>query len=171
MSHWYALRVVSRQEAFVAKALKEADLTGYVPQHITEAKFARRKATRSRPLLSGYVLADLPDDEAIAAAMEIQGVVRGAHRIPLRALDIGALVLFEACHVFDETWKPPKAKGKRYSHRWKRGDRVRVLGGPFEGHVGTVKRAHNKTRMEVEFVLFGRAQEVVVEHRALEMAA
>lgn len=65
----------------------------------------------------------------------------------------------------------PKAKGKRYSHRWKRGDRVRVLGGPFEGHGGTVKRAHNKTCLEVEFVLCDRAQDIVLEHRALETAA
>lgn len=52
---WYALNVIGRQEAFVIRALREAHLLAYTPQHVTEAKFAKRKATRSRPLAAGLV--------------------------------------------------------------------------------------------------------------------
>lgn len=162
--NWYAIRVVSRQEGVVARALAEAGLTGYVPQHITEPKFARRKVTRSRPLIPGYVMADLPDDDAIQAAIAIQGVVRGAHRIPLRPVEVGALVLFEACHAFDETWKPPKVKGAR---RFKAGQVAKVVSGHFEGRLVQVLKGKNKGRLDVLLTIFGRDIEFEMEERQL----
>lgn len=173
---WYAIRCCVRQEAFVLKALNEAGLTGYVPQHITEARHARRKATRTRPLIPGYVFAELPTDSAILQALAIRGVFElvsqngKARAIP--AVDIGSLILAEACHVFDETWVPPKPRGKRYSHAWKRGDLVEIRdGGAFDGFSAEVLRGNGRDKMAVLLAIFGRVTEVVVEHRALQKAA
>lgn len=170
MASWYAIRCTSRQETFVAKALGEAGLTGYVPLHITEAKFARRVAVRARALIPGYVFAELADDEAVQAALSIHGVIRSAALIKIKPLEIAALALAEAWHKFDETWVPPKVKGKRYSYRWRAGDRVRIINGPAAGHAGVVICAKGKDRMEVLLTLFGRPWEVVTEHRNLELA-
>lgn len=173
---WYVLRVMAQQERFVVRALGEAGVTGHTPLHVTWAKFARRKAARTRALMPGYVFAELPDDRAIDAARAIRGVNEimcngegKPRRIP--SLAVGALILMEACHAFDETWEPPKVKGKRYSHAWKSGDRVRITSGPMEGHVVTVLRGRGRDNMEVLFSLFGRTSEVVVPHRQLGKAA
>lgn len=159
MSEWYALKVISRQEAFVCRALGEVDpsrpLASYCPQHVTEAKFAKRKATRSKPLIPGYVFAQLPDNEAIHDALTIRGVF---DFIPVPSLAVGALVLFEATHAFDETWKPPKRKGRRYA--WKAGDTMRVVRGSFEGHSVTIVKAKGKARFDVLLSIFGRVQEL-----------
>jgi transcription antitermination factor NusG len=176
MTTWYAIRCCVRQEAFVVKALTEAELLGYAPQHITKPINAKRKATRSRPLIPGYVFAELPDDDAIQAALAIRGVFEVVsrngkpQRIP--PLAIGALVLADACHQFDETWTPPKKKGQRYSHAWKKGDEVKIHdGGAFDGFSAQVLRANGRDRMAVLLMIFGRLTEVVVEHRALQKAA
>lgn len=174
--NWYGIRCCVRQEAFVLKALTEAGLTGYVPQHITEAKHAKRKAKRTRPLIAGYVFAELPTDEAIHQALGIRGALElvsqngKPRRIP--TLAIGSMVLAEAFHVFDETWVPPKRKGARYSHAWKRGDRVTIDdGGAFDGFTAEVLRSNGRDKMAVLLMVFGRLTEVIVEHRDLRKAA
>ncbi|WP_367271334.1 transcription termination/antitermination protein NusG [Phenylobacterium sp.] len=158
------------------RALTEAGLTSYFPLHVTEAKHARRKATRSRPLIAGYVFAELPTDEAIHEALSIRGVFElvsqngKPRRIP--SIAIGSLILADAFHLFDETWVPPRPKGKRYSHAWKRGDRVRIEdGGAFDGFKAEVLRANGRDRMAVLLMIFGRLTEVIVEHRDLRKAA
>ena len=174
---WYALKSRRRQEAFILKALGELGLTGYVPQHVTWARHARRRAERKRPLIAGYVFAHLPTDEALQAALSIRGVVdviRGQEGRPqhVAPLSLGALILAEACHLFDETWAPPPVKGWRYAYRWKKGDRVRIEdGGAFDGFDAQVERGRGRGRMEVLVMLFGRSTEVVVEHRFLRKAA
>lgn len=169
---WYAIRLSTpNADRFVTTALAEVGLTAYSPQHVTWARHAKRKATRSRPLIPGYLFAELPDDDAIQAAFGIRGVNRHAPILKLRVVDVGALILADAFHAFDETWEPPRPKGRRYSHAWKRGDRVTITAGAFEGHVCQVVRARGAKRMEVLLTLFGRVQEVVVEHRVLARAA
>jgi transcriptional antiterminator RfaH len=166
MSKWFAIRVTTHQEGFVDRALGEAQIQAYVPKHITKPDFAKRKATRTRPLIPGYVLVALPDDEAIQVAYGLRGVIRNS-AIPLRPIEVGAMILAEACHLFDETWTPPKAKGQRYKHRWKAGDRVKIDDGPFFGFVAQVLRSNGKSRMAVLLTIFGGVTEVSVEHRHL----
>lgn len=164
---WYAIRTTNRQEGFVQRALTEARLFAYVPKHIDEAKFARRVATRTRPLIPGYVFAELPDDDAVQVALAIQGVNRHARRIPLRDIDVGALVLEEACHAYDETWKPPRPKGRRYSRRFKAGEIAKVVSGHFDGREVLILRTKNKDRLDVLLRIFGRDIEVELEERQL----
>lgn len=161
---WYAVRVTALQERFVAKALGEAGIVAYMPLHVTEAPFARRIATRTRPLIPGYVFAEIHSDDDDAAARAIRGVIRGPFiRIPQIAM--GSMFLFDACHAFDETWKPTKPKGQRYERRWKPGD-VALLDardlGLLEGHRVTILRTKNKNRLDVLLTIFGRSQEIEI---------
>ena len=175
LSSWYALCVTSRQEAFVVRAIDELrialDVLAYAPVHVTEARFAKRKASRSKPLIPGYVFAHLPDDDCIHAALSIRGVhgllLNGGKPLRIRPLDIGAMVLEDACHAYDETWVPPKPKGKRYTYRWNASDRVSIYKGPFAGFSGLVLRTKNRGRMDVLVTLFGRALEIEIEERQL----
>lgn len=165
---WFALCVLSRQEAFVARALSDPDqarpLAAYVPQHVTHAPHARRRATRTRPLIPGYVFAQLPDDEAILQAMAIRGVF---DRVPVPPLAIGSLVLFEATRAFDETYEPPKPKGRRYAYR--AGDQVRIVRGVHAGQVARIFRAKGKAKFEIFIATFERT--VTIDGRDLQPLA
>lgn len=164
---WYALRVSNRQEGYVLKALGEVRLHGYLPQHVTEARYAKRKATRSKPLIPGYVFALLEDDYDVQAALAIRGVQDASIRV--RAIDVGALALEEACHAYDETWVPPKPKGRRYNPRFRSGEHVRIRKGHYaEGLSGLVVKAKGRDRIKVLISIFGRDQEIDVEAKSLE---
>jgi transcription antitermination factor NusG len=163
---WYALNVTNRQERFVRDALREACLIAYVPWHITEARFAKRKATRSKPLIPGYVFALLADDYDVQTALGIRGV--HAARIRLRPIEVGGIVLEEACHAYDETWTPPRPKGRRYNPKFAAGQRVRIRSGPAEGHSGTVLKAKGRDRIRILTAVFGRPWELDVEAKRLE---
>lgn len=171
---WYVLRVTPRQERFVQQALTDNGLVAYYPLHITEARHAKRQAKRTGPLIPGYLFACLPDDHAIFLALGLRPVIelmsRDGKPRTVRSIDVGSLVFFEACHAFDETWVPPPVKGRRYSHRWKAGERVRIDRGAFEGHVGQVIKGRGRNQMEVLLSLFGRHFEAVVQHKDLVRA-
>lgn len=175
---WVVLRVTPRQEGFVHKALTEHELKlqAYVPLHVTVPLKAKRKATRTRPLIPGYVFALLPDEDALDVAMAIRGVLEimcdgegRPRQFPLR--ELGGLIIEEACHAFDESWEPPAIKGKRYSHRWVKGERIRIDGGTFHDFEGEVTATDRKDRIRVSLALFGRWIEVEVETRDVRAIA
>lgn len=168
---WMILRVTPRQERFVITALDEFQIPAYAPMHITRPNLAKRIATRTRPLIPGYVFVRLDGDQDIDQARAIRGVreimCRDGRPRHVPALAVAGLILAEAAHKFDETWSPPKQKGRRYAHRWIKGDRVKITGGAFDGFAGQVLRSMGRNRMEVLLTMFGRVQEVSVEHRQL----
>lgn len=169
---WFILQVISQRERLTAEALIDKGVTAYVPKAVSAPLHARRKAVRTRPLIPGYVFVELPDDEALDLARNFRNVISilckdgNPWRIP--AIEIGTMVFMEACHEWDETWTPPPIKGRRYSYRWKAGERVRVRSGPFEGFLATVQRGQGKDHMQVVLAIFGRQTEVVLEHRQME---
>jgi transcription antitermination factor NusG len=130
---WYVLTVTPRQERFVRDAVTELrddrgellNLGAYYPLHITQAKWARRIVTRSRPLMPGYLFVEMPDRAPWAAVRAIRGVrgyvggAEGPRAVP--EAEIGRLIAKEANHEFDETWKrePDPAKPRRYTRRFK----------------------------------------------------
>ena len=165
---WYVVRCVSRQERRVVQELEDLGLVAYCPFEIRWAKHAKRKASVSRALFPGYVFAVLPDGQSVYQAESIR-LVRDIMRsesgslLQASAASIRGLFLAEIFHTFDETWEPPKVKGRRYSHRWKRGERVTISRGPFEGYAGEIARTRGARRVELLISVFGRTQEVVVE--------
>lgn len=168
---WALLKVTAQQERYVVEALNELGVPAYAPKHITAAKHAKRKATRTRALIPGYVFAQVSDDDSIDAALSVRGVreimCREGRVRAVRAIDVGSLVLAEAFHLFDETWERPPIKGRRYSHRWQKDETVRIDGGPFDGFIAQVLRTHNRNRIDVLLSLFGRATEISVKSKEL----
>lgn len=175
---WNILRVAPHLERRVRDTLAEAGLQVYVPietrwprgyQRMTKAEKMRARPI-TRPLIPGLVFALLPDDESLDIARSNKAaklLKDGEGLVKVRALDIGAMVLFEACHAFDETWAPPRPRrGKRAkapNSRWKGGERVKITEGLFAGFFGEVLRANREDRIEVLVTLFGRATPAEVE--------
>jgi transcriptional antiterminator RfaH len=150
---WYVLRLFQRQEAFVLRALTEKGFDAYLPKSRAYALHAKRKSVLTRPLIPGYLFARLPDDDAISAAFAMRGVLGAIGNSdgpqPIPAEWVGALVLAEACHRFDETWRPVIAGKRRYSHRWRSGERVKIVAGAAQGRIGEVSRTYGRNWLEV----------------------
>lgn len=171
---WCILRVQPQQERWVAETLRDKGVNAYCPlQKLKPPQPTIRQAARTRPLMAGYVFADLPDDLSIDIARNLRNVssIMCMYGVPRRVprFAIGCLIFLEACHAFDETWEPPPIKdGPRYSYRWRKGERVRIRGGPFAGFVAEVKNGHGRDHMDVLLSIFGRVTEIVVQHKDLE---
>lgn len=170
---WNILRVAPHMERRVRDTLADAGLQVYVPietrwpkgyPRMTKAEKMRARPI-TRPLIPTYIFALLPDDEALDLARNNHAVreVTCFEGRPIRvpARELGAMVLFEACHEFDETWSPPGVRrGKRRGkslRNWKGGERVKVVAGPFGGFMGDVLASDRDERVRVLVTLFGRA--------------
>jgi transcription antitermination factor NusG len=187
---WTILRVTPLMERKVAAALGPktdehpygAGLTVYVP--IEKYRPANHWRARTRPLIPGYVFADLPDDDSLDTAREnyaVRDVMCHDDGIPFRlsADVIGALILFEAWRVFDRTWRPPpfraqKRGGRKVSSyretKWEHGKRVRILDGPFAGFLGTVMATPRDLRINVVTAIFGRQTTIELGEDEVEAA-
>lgn len=172
-SPWYVIRVTPRQEGYVREVLEDKGIDCYFPWHKTFPLKAKRKATRERPLIAGFVFACVTEERAIDIIRSVRGyreIWCGADGEPRRVppLHLGAMILAEAFHEYDETWVPPKPKGKRYHHRWQKDEVVHIEdGGPFHGFNGRVVRTNRKDRITLEVRLFGRPSEVEVKTKHL----
>jgi transcription antitermination factor NusG len=189
-SAWSILCVTPNMERKVAAALGPrteenrhgAGLRVYVP--IEKYRPANHWRPRTRPLMPGYVLAELPDDEALDLARgnhAVRHVICDQSGQPLRVplIDIGSLIFLEACHAFDRTWRPPpfrtrKRGGQKSSYReakWESGRRVRISSGPLAGFVGTVMATPRDQRIEVLTAIFGRDTTIELGDDDVEDAA
>lgn len=178
---WSILRVTPQMVRRVSESLTEAGLTVYAPME--RYRPANHWRTKTRPLFSGYLFADLPDDLALDLARANHAVrdvmSRESTIIRLPALVIGTMILLEAWHVFDQTWKPPlpmrkNRRGRKPTMRptrWEHGQRVRVRSGPFEGHLGDIMRTDRGDRIGVMLMIFGRPTPIEVDDSGLEAAA
>lgn len=186
---WAILCVTPLMERKVAAALGPKTeehpygkgLTVHVP--IEKYRPANHWRPRTRPLIPGYVFADLPNDDAIDTAREnyaVRDIMCHDSGVPFRlsANVIGALILFEAWHAFDRTWKPPpfrvqKRGGRKSSFRetkWQHGKRVRIMDGPFAGFLGTIMATPRDQRIEVLTAIFGRQTTIELGEDEVEAA-
>lgn len=172
---WTILRVTPNMARKVAESLNDegrkagVGLRCYVP--IEKYKPATHWRPRTRPLIPGYVFAEILSDEALDLARENHAVreVMCWDGKPVRvpAIVIGTMIAFEALHMFDRTWKPTYRHGKRggkasslIASRWKHGQRVRVLEGPFASFEADIMDVPRDGRIGVLVSIFGRATPV-----------
>lgn len=183
---WFILRVSPNMERRVVEALTDRGLTVYAPMEKYQP--ANTWRTRTRPLMPGYVFADLPDDDALDQARGNKAVrelmCRDGRPLRVPAIFVGTMILLEGWKAFDRTWKKTGTrrrnrrrgrKGTIYESRWEHGQRVKIRttaeDHPFEGFEASVFRTVREQRIEVLVTLFGRATPVEVEEGWLEEVA
>jgi transcription antitermination factor NusG len=177
---WSILRVATPMARKVADALTDAGVRCYVP--VEKYRPPNHWRARTRPLIPGYVFAELLDDDMLDLARENHAVrevmSRDGRAVTIPALAIGTLVAFEALHLFDRTWKPTwrshKRRGRKAStiqSRWQHGQRVRVLDGSFAGFEGDITSVARPQRIEVLVYIFGRAVPVELGEDEVESLA
>lgn len=172
---WLILCVSPLMERKVEETLRDVGLSVYVPiekfrpKTANVAKASKPWRPRTRPLIPGYIFADLADDRALDIARANHAVRRilcnNGEPVKVPSIAIGSMVLFEAAGAFDRTVRQSGArKGRRRGPRgssapegrWKSGQRVKIAEGPFAGFLAEIVRADREDRVEVLVSIFGR---------------
>lgn len=180
---WSVLRVSQGMEGKVAKALGPkteddphgAGLAVYVP--IERYRPARTWRSRTRPLMPGYIFADLPDENSLDIARKNHAVrevmCKDGKPVKVPALAIGSMILMEACGEFDLTWDAPapirnKARGRKPTRKWVKGQRVKVADGPLAGFLAEIIKADQADKIAVLVSIFGRETPVELDEEMLD---
>ena len=158
---WYVVQAHPLKERFVRDRITDLGREAFLPL-VSERRPGARKS-RLNPLFPGYLFARLdPGDGDLASVRWLVGVRRvlGDRDRP-RPLDEG---------VVDALRQRTDRSGRvRFSTQLRKGDRVRILDGPFAGFIGVLERvAHDpQQRVCVLLDLFHRLTAVEVDAQAV----
>jgi transcriptional antiterminator RfaH len=161
---WYAVQTKPHSEFFAENALGSVpEVQAYLPTVRVEP--VNPRARKTRPFFPGYLFACLDLDQVgLSAVQWSAGVTRivgyGENPTP-----IPDHVIIEIRRRVDESQqKDPLGLGQ-----FRRGDRVRITAGPFEGFEGMFDaRLGGKTRSRILLEFVGRLTATEVDIRTLE---
>ena len=159
--HWYALYLRSRYEKRVSERLQENRIETFLPLVEEVHIWSDRKKRVLEPLFRGYsfVRTDLRNKEVI---LQTEGVVRlvgiGSRPSPIPDAQIEWIRMMVN--------GSPRVKKERYLSV---GERVRVIGGPFEGLEGIVMRTKSSTRVAVSLDVIAQSVSVEVSPELLSV--
>lgn len=160
---WYVLHTKSRFENVVNEGLIKKSIEVFLPKVQVRSKRRDRKALIRVPLFPGYlfVKTDLSPNEHIeivktAGAVRLIGSKDGPIPVPLDTVE-SLKIMVQANH--------PVLTGTRF----KKGDRVMVVSGPFTGVTGTFVRYKGKGRVVVMIEALGQYAGVDVDEQDIEI--
>jgi len=163
---WRLLYVRPQSEGRYQASLAERGLHAYVPKETVWRGVGIRRAPAVKPLLPGYVFADLTDEQLAEAAHlpEVIYIVRmpgsGPAVIPCKF--VNELKTKEAEGGFDKTRKERRL-AKRIGKPLKAGEKFEIISGIWAGHIGEIARAVGSKRAEIVLSLFGTSHPVVMD--------
>ena len=162
---WYVVYTNIKCEFRAEKGLIAKGYDVFLPRAKCWIRHARQKKERVQPLLPRYLFVGF--DINIMPWYEIRNTdgvegVLSNNSIPVAvpAAAIEDLRAMEEIGVFDETTEVLRLRA---------GDPLRLVKGPFAGHVCTLKSARGKKRVEVILSLFGRENVLQVPLSALRV--
>jgi transcriptional antiterminator RfaH len=162
MSYWAAAQLQPQRDGLAALCLRQAGFEIYVPRLREPRTTHGRKVTRTPLLFPGYlfVLIELQWHTARWAPGVVRLVMNGIGPAAVPAAVIEDLKARETGGLIDLP-QPPK---------FRPGDRLRILHGPFAGHVGLYAGMRPRERIEVLLAILGGAQRVTLAADAVEQA-
>lgn len=156
---WFALRVTSRHEFSVDRALRGAGVESFVPVYREETSWTDRTSLTTRPLFAGYAFARFDPSEA-PAVLQARGVVQilGVGRPEAIPDEVIAGLRFADGR---------RAKSVPYCPHVA-GDVVTVARGPFAGLTGEISRVRGATMLTIPVEILGRAVSVQIDAADVE---
>jgi transcription elongation factor/antiterminator RfaH len=159
---WYVLHTKSRFENVVNEGLLKKSMEVFLPKVKVLSRRRDRKMMISVPLFPGYlfVKTDLHPNEHVeivktAGAVRLVGNKDGPISVPLETIDSLKIMV---------SGNNPVATGNRF----KKGDRVIVVDGPFAGVNGIFVRYRGKGRVVVNIDALGQFAAVDVSEEDVE---
>ena len=159
---WYALHTKSRFENVVNEGLGKKSLEVFLPKIQVKSKRRDRKLLIRVPLFPGYlfVKTNLNPNEHIEILKTVGAVRLVGNKAGPVSIPDGTLESLKIMVATDH----PVATGSRF----KKGDRVMVVEGPFEGVIGTFVRYRGKERVIVNIEALGQYAGVDVSEDDVE---
>jgi len=159
---WYALHTKSRFENVVHEGLIKKSIEVFLPKVLVRSRRRDRKVMLRVPLFPGYlfVSTDLNPNEHIEI-VKTAGVVRfignkdGPISVPQETIE-SLKIMTEGDHTVTT------------GYRFKKGDRVGVVSGPFTGVTGIFVRYRGKERVIVNIEALGQYAGVDVNEEDVE---
>lgn len=162
MPYWAAAQLSPQRDGLALHCLRQAGFETYAPRLREQRTAHGRKVTRTPLLFPGYlfILIQLqwhtarwsPGVVRIVLSGGVPAAVPDSVISALRARETGGLITLP---------RPPK---------YRAGDRVRILHGPFAGHVGLYAGMKPRERIEVLLAILGGSQRVTLAADAVEQA-
>jgi transcriptional antiterminator RfaH len=162
MSYWAAAQLQPQRDGLALHCLRQAGFETYAPRLREPRTVSGRKVVRAPLLFPGYLFVFIRlqwhtarwTPGVVRLVMNGVGpaVVPGAIIEDLKARETGGLI---------ELPRPPK---------FRPGDRVRVIHGPFAGHIGLYAGMKPRERVEVLLAILGGSQRVTLAADAVEQA-
>lgn len=174
---WYVVQCKAGQERAVSRAIKGDDLDVFLPTFKRTIAIGRRHEAVIRPLFPLYLFVafdvELPDWRAIFRVDGVQTILpinsraSRAEKLPIPVPDYVILAL-QAAAELGGGHIPIMEPERQVLPRLKRGQRVRVIEGPFDGFRGLVDQ-DQKTRVKVLLDILGRETPSILPREALSL--
>jgi transcriptional antiterminator NusG len=164
--NWYAIYTNSGFEKKVKRDIEHrvsvegmSELLGSVvipEEKVVEIKDGKRKES-TRNLMPGYILIQMAESAVlIKAIQEINGVSQFVGSNPDKPTRLSKMEVDNILGMIEDKKDKPKPEIK-----FRVGDQVKVIEGPFANFVGTVEQIdHDRARLRVSVSIFGRATPV-----------
>ena len=158
---WYVVYVRSRHEKNVYSALLDKGIDASLPMKTVVREWSDRKKKVQLPLFRGYVFVNiyLKIDNLIVlktlGVVKFIGIRNKPSRIPDEQIHWMHMLVAESATVRAEKEIPL-------------GQRVRVMGGPFKGIKGVVKRVGSRSRLVVLIESIMQAVSIEINPNYLE---
>lgn len=161
---WYLLRVHPNKEMVVADRLLSRDVCCYVPKELWSQRTGwNRRRLVEQPVFSGIVFVADYDAEILRLRVLTDGIL-GMVMFGGRAAYANAGTMAEI-HSFEERLRLPI--GKR---RYKAGQSVRIVDGPFRWWEGPIERLDSEGRLRVLISVLGRQVSLPLDETQIEPA-
>lgn len=177
---WYA--VCAEHERRARDELLDLNIEVWLPECRIAVSRRKKRTIIDGPLFPGYLFArGVLTDEWLACVLaprSVNGVLRAGSGLPLRARDVemdnlrrlvsegGGLVLIEDGRV-KRGYGAPVIEDCRF----KPGEYLRVLDGPFAGFNAIFKQPAGNDRVKILVDIFGRSSEIELDEASVEAFA
>ncbi len=159
---WYVLHTKSRFEKVVNEGLKKKTFEAFLPTIHVKSKRRDRKIMLDLPIFPGYtfVKTALSADEHLsivktAGVVKVIGNMKGP--VPVRSDIVESLMIMTA-----------NSQSIKTENRFKNGEQIIVLYGPFAGLTGIFRKYRGKGRVYVNIDLLSQTASVEIEEEDIE---
>ena len=159
---WYAVHTLPRAETSAERHLERQGFDVFLPRIRKTRRHARRLETVLAPLFPryGFVALDLGRQRwrSVNGTIGVAGLVMGGE-LP-QAVPVGVVETLAACVTADGSVD--------LDHGFRPGDTVRLVVGPFAGHLGILTRLDDRGRVEMLLSLMANPVRLKVARDMLE---
>lgn len=162
--HWYVCHTRARHEKRVDEQLVRRGLESYLPTLVRERHWSDRTKLIRFPLFPGYVFGrfTMAALNKVLAVPGVATVIRhGGLPAPIGEPELENIRRFVA--GLGETGQAPQPQPLA------RGERVRVIGGPFDRVEGVVVEGRGRRRVLVGLKTIGQGMEIDVDRGMVEL--